>query len=212
MPELQAEKLAMKGLSEMSRFMQYVDPGIGSGCWLWKGNRNRLDYGMFQFRGRNRGAHQVSYVLFMGEVPAGKIVHHRCEVPACVNPDHLEALTHREHILLHGGHVAKYMTQTTCKNGHPLSGDNLWVDPKWGYRRCRACIRASWLRWRARTPHKGLQRGERNHNAKLTTDQVLAIRASYVPGKVGYKTLAKQFDVAPDNILKIVRRQAWTHV
>jgi hypothetical protein len=46
-------------------------------------------------------AHVVSYVLAHGSVPEGKHVHHRCRTTMCVNPDHLEAVTPREHAIAH---------------------------------------------------------------------------------------------------------------
>ncbi|MEQ1573098.1 MAG: HNH endonuclease signature motif containing protein [Vicinamibacterales bacterium] len=73
----------------MERFMAKVAVQE-SHCWLWTGcARNRRDYGGFSFRGRLMGAHVVSWILHRGEVPGGLCVLHHCDVPRCVNPDHL---------------------------------------------------------------------------------------------------------------------------
>lgn len=62
-------------------------------CWLWCGPRARTevgrDYGRVQRDGVRTMAHKLSYEAHVGAVPAGKLVLHRCDVPSCVNPDHL---------------------------------------------------------------------------------------------------------------------------
>lgn len=60
-------------------------------CWLWTGAKNRDGYGSFGYGGRAKTmlAHRFMYQEFVGEVPEGMCVLHRCDEPACVNPDHL---------------------------------------------------------------------------------------------------------------------------
>lgn len=65
----------------------------GSDCWYWVGNRNHDGYGYF-CHADNYGydenlAHRLSWVLLKGPIPAGVKVLHRCDVRACVNPEHL---------------------------------------------------------------------------------------------------------------------------
>ena len=70
----------------------------GDGCWIWTGgNRGKLGYGAFAFRIRKPLiAHRVSYELYNGEIPKGKIIMHTCDNPPCVNPTHLKVGTHLE--------------------------------------------------------------------------------------------------------------------
>jgi hypothetical protein len=68
------------------------------GCWLWRGNTNGDGYGWFT-TGRKPAkvlwlAHRVSYLHFIGSVPAGFEVTHSCDTPPCVQPVHLVADTH----------------------------------------------------------------------------------------------------------------------
>jgi|SRR5579859_1508444 len=58
-------------------------------CWLWQGMLCGKGYGKFIFERRLQYAHRVSYQLFVGSIPEGLCVLHKCDVPACVNPKHL---------------------------------------------------------------------------------------------------------------------------
>lgn len=59
------------------------------GCWLWTASRRGKGYGAISVDGKLRIAHRFSYEMHCGPIPDGMFVCHRCDVPACVNPDHL---------------------------------------------------------------------------------------------------------------------------
>jgi HNH endonuclease len=92
--------------------------------------------------GPERSTHRLGWTLLRGPIPDDMELHHRCERHACWNPDHLELATHAENL----AHSRKY----ECKHGHPLSGDNLWVNLRTGQRKCRACNRAAQRAFRER--------------------------------------------------------------
>lgn len=59
-------------------------------CWLWTGARRGFGYGMMGVHGLSpQPAHRVSWRIHYGEIPGKLFVCHKCDVPACVRPDHL---------------------------------------------------------------------------------------------------------------------------
>ena len=79
---------------DVARLMSHVriDP---SGCWIWTGSLNGKGYGQMHWRGRPCGAHRVSYALLRGALLDGMELDHLCRNRPCVNPDHLEQVTHQ---------------------------------------------------------------------------------------------------------------------
>lgn len=66
---------------------------------LWTGARNSNGYGNVKVRGKTRKAHREAYEAINGEgSAAGFVIRHRCDTPACVNPDHLEIGTHADNV------------------------------------------------------------------------------------------------------------------
>lgn len=73
------------------RFMRFVERIPDAGCWLWMGAMGSKRYGKFCFNGAadTDYAHRASWRLFRGSIPNGQHVCHKCDVPLCVNPEHL---------------------------------------------------------------------------------------------------------------------------
>lgn len=83
----------MPKLSAALSLKEYLDarsiPEPNSGCILWLGSLTSQGYGHLRRKGRNHRAHRLAWVVANGPVPEGLVVCHKCDVPACINPDHL---------------------------------------------------------------------------------------------------------------------------
>ena len=110
-------------------------------CWLWLAGTNGDGYPTFYYQGKKMLAHRVSFVEHGGAISEGEELDHLCRTPLCVNPKHLEPVTHRENMRRSETPVAENMKKAHCDQGHPLSGPNLKVRSD-GRRRCLACQRA----------------------------------------------------------------------
>lgn len=81
------------------------DRGFETPCWVWQRKVTRKGYGILEAtkaRPRAQHAHRWVYERVVGPIPEGHELHHRCEVPLCVNPAHCEPLTEAAHKALHG--------------------------------------------------------------------------------------------------------------
>ena len=74
----------------IARFWSYSIPEPNTGCWLWTRSARPNGYGQMKWGGVMAAyAHRIAYELTHGPIPDGHYVCHRCDTPACVNPDHL---------------------------------------------------------------------------------------------------------------------------
>lgn len=114
-------------------------------CILWPGStRGPMKYGQVYdpCRGKQIGAHVMSYEAFYGPIGRGMSVLHHCDVPLCYNPLHLYEGTHLQNMAdvrarKRGRNANK--AKTHCRNGHEFDEKN--THHYKGHRRCRACDR-----------------------------------------------------------------------
>ena len=86
--------------------------------WLWQGCQNNKRRGSFSYYGHVIGAHKVAWLMLRGPVPGGLELDHLCRTPLCVNPDHLEPVTHKVNL-------QRSPFKTHCKRGHLLEGNRI---------------------------------------------------------------------------------------
>lgn len=87
--------------NNIDRFLSKIEHAPG-GCWVWSGGRTHNGYGRFSLDGTEERAHRFSYRYFIGELPDytyrdGEL-DHKCRNRRCVNPLHLELVTHKVNI------------------------------------------------------------------------------------------------------------------
>lgn len=136
-----------------ARFWDKVAVNMDGGCWEWRASRYPNGYGGYTVgQRRKRVAHRVAYEVLVGDVPAGLELDHLCRVRHCVNPAHLEPVSHSENQLRGAGPAKRsafFASITHCKHGHEYTTATTYRD-KYGKRRCRTCQRAAVARYAAR--------------------------------------------------------------
>jgi len=119
-----------------SRFWERV--AMTPTCWIWQGAKipsRGLEYGIFN----KKRVHRFSYELHLGAIPIDKELDHLCRNTLCVNPEHLEPVTHKTNVLrgISPGALNAKKTRGPC--GHLYTGED-------GLRRyCKPC-RTKWHR------------------------------------------------------------------
>lgn len=124
-------------------------------CWLWRGSRNRLGYGRICEGGPSRRilfAYRVAYELERGPIPPGLSLDHLCRVPACVNPAHLEAVTHRENVMRGQNPSIRVYHTDICRRGHDYAVVGFVARSR--VRTCRQCKRDSDRAWARANPER----------------------------------------------------------
>ncbi len=117
-------------------------------CWEWTATLDGRGYGKCYWKHKQLSSHIISYQLMVGDVPEGLELDHLCRNKKCVNPDHLEAVTHRENMLRGFAPSAIHARKTHCPQGHLYNGINLIT---YGTnRKCRICKNATQRKYKKR--------------------------------------------------------------
>jgi len=132
-------------IAAMGRFMAKVNKDAPGGCWRWTAGSKNQRYGMFYEVATRAGAKQVlahrfSYEVFVGPIPEGTEIDHLCRNTKCINPEHLEAVSHRENVHRGTSPMADNAKKTHCRNGHPYDDEHTYLYK--GKRQCRPCRNA----------------------------------------------------------------------
>jgi hypothetical protein len=214
-----------RGLSAEDRFERQVKKT--EGCWTWIGGRDKNGYGIFN--GDVAGvvfkrAHRFSYAFHTGDLLVGRQALHSCDNPSCVNPAHLSSGTAADNMK---DKVAKGRSYVPfgAANSHAVlteeQAQSILADPRpytaiaADYNVAASTIgslkqRHSWghLQGEAVKHTRIGKRGEKSYAAKVTAQDVLAIRASNESGKV----LAERYGLSPQSVSDIRKFRSWKHI
>lgn len=116
-------------------------------------------YGRLGFDTKLHLAHRIGYELAIGPIPDGMRLDHTChnadkDCPGgsvcmhrkCVNPKHLEPVTHAENIRRGRSYNGRL---THCRRGHEYTEENTIIQ-KGKYRSCKTCTRMKQREHRAK--------------------------------------------------------------
>ena len=79
---------AIKEISIRERLLDKVLQN-DHGCWLWCGSIRENGYGSISIHNKAQATHVEAYKCFVGPIPDGICVLHKCDVRNCINPEHL---------------------------------------------------------------------------------------------------------------------------
>lgn len=126
-----------------------------TGCRTWIGHCDKDGYGKVNATLPDGTpvylAHRMTWLYFVGPIPDGLEIDHSCKNRSCINPDHLQLVTHAENIALNNYKTNhRNGVKTHCLNGHLLAGENIRLQ-RWGstvMRHCKICAAARSVKYR----------------------------------------------------------------
>jgi len=164
-------------------------PVTESGCWLWLGATCQ-GYGIVSkceaTGGKRKYAHRLSYEQFVGPIPEGLELDHKCRTRCCIRPDHLEPVTTTVNVLRGEGLAARHARKTHCANGHLLSGENVKIRIQRTngriHRDCVACDKFKLDSWHNDPVYRERmcrRKRERYHSDPVYREKVLTAKREY---------------------------------
>lgn len=142
-----------------------------SGCHLWTASTaSNGRYGSFSIGRQLVRAHRWAWEQEHGPVPNGFDLDHLCRKTLCVNPDHLELVTHRENVLRGQSFAAVNAAKTHCKRGHLFSPENVRRMSDGG-RQCLACARSDEGRAKQREATRSWRKRQRSSAVGGASDE-----------------------------------------
>ena len=129
---------------------------VDNGCWEWSAVKNQYGYAQFKLNDKIIYAHRFIYEYYHGVICPDLTIDHLCRNRKCVNPLHLEQVTHKENILRGVGITAINSKKTHCPQGHKYDNENTYHRVFRGNigRGCKKCSRKRVLKYRLKYPER----------------------------------------------------------
>ena len=175
--------------SDACVFWTHVEKKGLDECWMWTSTTTKAGYGKCRVDGRTWLAHRYSYVLHKGELLGKLQVMHSCDVPGCVNPNHLSLGT------------AKDNSQDMVKKGR---ASKRWL----GHKHTESAKKKMSDARFANPPDK---KGIKHHLCKFSESDVHEMRRMHAQG-INQTDIAAAFRCAQSNVSLIVRLKRWSHI
>lgn len=170
-------------------FWAKVDRSGGpDACWLWLGRIDKDGYGQLYWKGKRTRAHRVAFEIANGKIADGLCACHSCDARYQIGDTTYRRCCNPKHVW--PGTNAQNSTDCANKGRHGKG--------EMSYRRMHPERYAGAI-------------GSGNAQAKLTEDDVRAIRQKRLTGKT-YAALAAEFSVSASLIRDVVKRKLWRHV
>ena len=136
-------------------------PEPNTGCTLWMGLVCSGGYGKIRFDKNHWKVHRLVYHLKVEKIKKGQLICHKCDTPACINPDHLflgDPLVNMQDKVRKGRLKNQNMDKSHCKYGHEFTPENIrWDKTKIGTPR-RTCVTCYTARYHMANAIKFLNR------------------------------------------------------
>ncbi len=160
-------------------------------CWIWTAGIGSTGYGKFSVGRQTFSAHRFSYTLHFGEIPRNIVVCHKCDVRACIRPEHLFLGTHQENM------------NDMAEKKRAANGINAPRAVKM-IERYDVIAKQSIKPLPKKSPHRV--------SKKLSEVDVYAIRSLFATKRFSCKDIAPLFGVHKGTIWEIVVRKTWKHI
>jgi hypothetical protein len=182
--------LNKRGASVQELLEHNTIPVPECGCWVWIGAVHKTGYGHVHRDRKLWKVHRLSWIHYVGPIPEGADVLHKCDLRPCINPDHLYL----------GNDLDNARDREQRGRGNHARGDRHFsrtMPEKLARGERNVCFKKP-----------GIRAGENNGNAKLNREIVLAIRAS--TEKNG--ALAERYGVHAKMVSRIRNLKAWKSI
>ncbi len=213
----------------LEQFIDRITPEANTGCWLWVGCGSTESYGTIRRNGRTKYAHRVSYESVNGAGSLdGKVARHKCDTPACVNPEHIIPGTNADNM-----RDAVLRGRFRPKRGEASPNAKLTEQQVLEIRRLVSegkpttrvahlfnvssqnvhdiCTGATWAHLPLAENGPQACRGERNPMTTLNEAKAREIRARSAAGEK-QRLIAASFGISIASVKAIVSRRNWSHV